>query len=60
MKDGNGRLLKGDEARKRWAEYFESLLNVEEEREAQTVAVPGVQLPLMREVNENEITKEEV
>ena len=32
VKDVNGRLLRGNEARKRWAEYFK-LLNVQEDRE---------------------------
>ena len=32
VKDVNGRLLRGNEARKRWAEYFEELLNVQEDR----------------------------
>ena len=41
----NGRLLRGNEARKRWAEYFELLLNVQEDREAAIVAVGGVQVP---------------
>ena len=39
VKDVNGRLLRGSEARKRWAEYFEELLNVQEDREADIVAV---------------------
>ena len=41
VKDVNGRLLRGNEARKRWAEYFEELLNVQEDREADIVAVGG-------------------
>ena len=45
VKDVNGRLLRGNEARKRWAEYFEELLNVQED----IVAVGGVQVPVMRE-----------
>ena len=50
VKDVNGRLLKGNEARKRWAEYFELLLNVQEDREADIVAVRGgVQVPVMGE-----------
>ena len=32
VKDVNGRLLSGNVARKRWAEYFEELLNVQEDR----------------------------
>ena len=35
----NGRLLKGNEARKRWAEYFEALLNVQEDIEADIMTV---------------------
>ena len=41
VKDVNGRLLRGNEARKRWVEYFEELLNVQENREADIVAVGG-------------------
>ena len=60
VKDVNGRLLKGNEARKRWAEYFEELLNVQKDREADIVAVGGVQVPVMGEENERGITIEEV
>ena len=55
VKDANGWLLRGNEARKRWAEYFEELLNVEEDREADIVAVGVVQVPVMGEENEREI-----
>ena len=47
MEDVNGWLLRGSEARKRWAEYFEELLNVQEDREADIVAVGGVQVSVM-------------
>ena len=47
VKDINRRLLRGNEARKRWAEYFEELLNVQEDREADIVAAGGVQEPVM-------------
>ena len=60
VKDVNGNLVKGGDARKRWAEYFENLLNVVEEREAEIVAVAGVRVPVMEVENESEITKEEV
>ena len=60
VKDVNGRMLKGNDARKRWAEYFEELLNVEEDREAVVVAVGGVQVPVMGDENERGITREEV
>ena len=59
QKDINGRLLRGNEERKRWTEYFEELLNVQEEREADIVAVGGVQVPVIGEENEREITREE-
>ena len=42
VKNVHGRLLKGNEARKIWAEYFEELLNIQEDREADIVAVEGV------------------
>ena len=60
VKDVNGWLLRGSEAMKRWAEYFEELLNVQEDREADIVAVGGVQVPVMGGENEREITREEV
>ena len=60
VKDVNGRLLRGNDAGKRWAEYFEELLNVKEDREADIVAVGDVQVPVMGEENEREITREEV
>ena len=60
VKDEDGRLLKGEEAKKRWAKYFEELLNVEDEREAEIAAVGGARIPVMGEINENVITKEEV
>ena len=60
VKDVNGRLLRGNKARKRWGEYFEELLNVQEDREADIAAVGGVQVPVMGDENEREITREEV
>ena len=60
VKDVNGRLLRGSKAKKRWAEYFEEFVNVQEDREADIVAVGGVQVPVMGEENEREITREEV
>ena len=52
VKDVKGRLLRESEARKRWAEYVEELLNVQEDREADLVAVGGVQVQVMEEENE--------
>ena len=59
VKDVSGWLLRGNEERKRWAEYFEELLNVQEDREADIVAVGDVQVQVMGEENEREITREE-
>ena len=41
-------------------EYFESLLNVKENREPDIVAVPGAQVPVMGDENEREIVRKEV
>ena len=60
VKDENGSLVKGNVTRKRWAYYFEGLLNVEEERETDIVAVEGVEVPVMGVMNDKEITREEV
>ena len=60
VKDVSGWLLRRNEARKRWTEYLDELLNVQEDREADIVAVGGVQVPVMGEENEREITIEEV
>ena len=57
IKDVNGRLLRANEAWKRWVEYFEELLNVQEDREADTVAVGGVQVPVMGEENERDYNR---
>ena len=51
------RCLRGNEARKRWAEYFEELLNVQEDRKADIVAVGGVQMPVMGEENERDYNR---
>ena len=53
-------MLRGNEARKRWAEYFEEFLNEQEDNEADIVAVGGVQVPIMGEENEKEVTREEM
>ena len=60
VKDVNGWMLKGNDVRKRWADYFEELLNVEEDTDAALVTMGGVQVPVMGDENEREITKEEV
>ena len=42
VKDVNGQILRdGVEVRRKWAEYFEQLLNVEDVREANIINVVG-------------------
>lgn len=41
VKDVKGNFFKGDAARVRWTEYFKSLLNTVDEREASICAVVG-------------------
>ena len=60
VKDENGQMVKGAEARRRWAEYCEDLLNVEDGRQAEVVAVGRGNIPVFGDENEREITKEEV
>ena len=42
---------------KDWAEYFEELLNMQEDREADIVAVGGVQVPVVGEENERDYSR---
>ena len=61
VKDANGRLLlEGSEVRARWAEYFEELLNVEDDREARIVAVGRMNVPVFSEMNEKRVERVEV
>jgi len=62
VKTEGGRLLiEQDALRKRWAEYFERLLNVEEDREPEIIAVRRERgMNLLGELNEALITREEV
>ena len=62
VKDVNGQLLlESGDVRKRWAEYFDDLLNVEDAREADIVAVEGgARMPVLGERLVADITEEEV
>ena len=60
VRDQNGCLVRENEARKRWAEYYESLLNVEDDREPDVRVREGIEVPVFDDVNEREITKDEV
>ena len=62
VKDENGQMLIEKEAvSKRWAGYIEDLLNVDDDRPAEIVAVGREHgLNVLGELNESEITMEEV
>ena len=61
VKDVNGQiLLDGVEVRKRWAEYFEQVLNVADVREANINVVCNWQMPVLGDLNEIGISLGEV
>ena len=60
VKDVNGQILQeGVEVRRRWAECFEQVLNVENVREA-NINVVGDRMPMLGEVNVRATSIEEV
>jgi len=62
VKDENGSVLCCErEVKERWKGYFDNLLNVMDEREANVVAIGnGCRMPLLNEVNDESISVEEV
>ena len=50
----------GVEVRRRWAEYFEQVLNIADVREANINVVGSWQVPVLGELNERAISLEEV
>ncbi len=62
VKDLNGQLLvDSKDVGRRWAEYFDELLNVEDEREVRIVAVGGERrMPVFGERNEANVSRKEV
>ena len=62
VKAGDGRLLvKSEDVRGRWAEYFKDLLNVEDGREAVVVAVGRERrMPVLGMLNDGYVVTEEV
>ena len=46
--------------RKKWAEYFEQLLNVQKYKEANITVVDDRKMPVLGELNESAIKIEEV
>ena len=61
VKDVNGQILSdGIEVRRRWAEYFEQVLNVADVREANINVVGNWRMPVLGDLNERTISLEEV
>ena len=61
VKDVNGQILRdGVEVRRRWAEYFELVLNVADVREANINVVGNWRMPVLGDLNERAISLEEI
>ena len=61
VKDVNGQILRdGVEVRRRWAEYFEQVLNVADDREANIDVVGNWRMPVLGDLNERAPSLEEV
>ena len=60
-KDVNGQILRdGVEVRRRWAEYFEQVLNVADVKEANINVVGNWRMPVLGDLNERAISLVEV
>ena len=61
VRDVNGQILRdGVEVRRRWAEYFEQVLNVADVREENINVVGNWRMPVLGDLNERAISLEEV
>ena len=61
VKNVNGHILRdGVEVKRRWAEYFEQVLNVADVREANINVVGNWWMPVLGDLNERAISLEEV
>ena len=61
LKDVNGQILRdGVEVRRRWAEYFEQVLNVSDVRKANINVIGNWRMPVLGDLNERAISLEEV
>ena len=61
VRDVNGQILRdGVEVRRRWAEYFEQVLNVADAREEYIDVVGNWRMPVLRDLNERAISLDEV
>ena len=58
VKDVNGQIMRGGEVRRRWAEYFEQVLNVADVREANINVVGNWQMSVLSDLNERTILLE--
>ena len=57
VKDVNGQILRdGVEVRRRWAEYFEQVLNIADVREANINVVGNWRMPVLGDLNERAIS----
>ena len=61
VKDVNDHILRdGIHVRRRWAEYFEQVLNVADVREANINVVGNWRMPVLEDLNERSLSLEEV
>ena len=61
VKDVNGQILRDSvEVRRRWAEYFQQVLNVADVRVANINVVGNWRMPMLGDLNERAISLEEV
>ena len=61
VKDVSGQILRvGVEVRRRWAQYFEQVLNVADVREANINVIGNWRMPVLGDLNERAISLEEV
>ena len=62
VKDENGNVVGSEqEVKERWKRYFDSLLNVVDEREANVIAIGnGRRMPVLNDMNDKCISEEEV
>ena len=60
VKDVNGQILRDGVKVRRWAEYFEQVLNVACVREANINVVGNLRMPVLGDLNEKPISLEEV
>ena len=60
VNNGNGQILSDGVEVRRWAEYFEQVLNIPDVREANINVVGNWRMPVLGDLNERAISLEEV